>query len=155
MQETKSDSLVIGKDVSWVTMRDYFLRVITFKPFATIVGNEIQSAQSNLPYGILTVECLELNQEFVVYLSHKVDFRHLSKAFNQRGISEAEEVLVGDFASKRSGLTRIFAPFLPQLYVWICRRGHLERLVNDDWGGLTGEALAMAMIPLEMWEPPT
>jgi hypothetical protein len=97
---------------------------------------------------------MEMGTE-AVYLTHKEDFRQLWKAFNQRGVSEEEEVLVGDFASKRGGFTRIFAPFLPRLYVWICRRGHLERLVNDDWGGLTSEALAEAMIPLEMWEPPT
>ena len=155
MQETETNSPVIGKDVSWKAMNDYLLRVIKFTPLARVVGNEIQSAESNLPYGILTVECLELNQEFVVYLTHKVDFLHLWKVFNERGISEEEEVLVGDFASKRSGFFRIFSSFLPRLWVWICRRGHLERLVNDDWDGLTGEAWANAMMPLEMWEPPT
>lgn len=153
MQETNSERSVLGKDVPWKLVEDYLLRVVSFTPLGSVNGDRVHSARSTMPYAILSVECLELDKVFTVNVAHKVDFLHLWRAFNQRGISEDEEVLVGDFASKRRGFLRVFGSFLPRLFIWICRKGHLERVVNDDWGGLTGEAWAEAMMPLEMWEP--
>jgi hypothetical protein len=155
MSHSSYEHAVIGKDISWKEMSDSFLRIIKFTPLATVGGGEVQGAVSHLPYAIVEVECIELDQRFVILVTHKIDFLNLWKAYNQRGISEEEEVIVGDFASKRTGFIRVFGAFLPRLFVWICRKGHLERLVNDNWGDLYGEALAMAMLPLEMWEPPT
>lgn len=152
---TDSHNPVLGKDIPWKAVEEYIFRVRNFTPLATVKGDEIHPAGSNMPYAILSVECLELDKELTLHVNHKIDFLHLWKAFHERGILDGEEVLIGDFASKRRGFARMFGPFLPRLFIWICRKGHLERLVNKDWGDLTGEAWGEAVMPLEIWEPQT
>lgn len=155
MEKANLSNPVIGKDISWKIVQDYLLRVISFTPLATVSGSEVQSQSSSAPYAILIVECLNMNSKYTLYVTHKIDFLHLWRAYNQRGVSDSEEVLIGNFAQRRKGLSKLMGAFLPRLFVWICPKGYLERMINDDWGGLTGEARAMAMLPLEMWEPET
>lgn len=86
MSKELTTSMVIGKDIEWKELHDYnrtgLLRVSNFTRFATVEGNTVKAKSSVLPYGVLTVLCLEMDSELTHYVTHRIDFFHLSKAFD-------------------------------------------------------------------------
>jgi hypothetical protein len=87
---------VIGKDISWVEVakqnRSQLLRATHFTRFASIEGGKVKAMSLVIPYGDLTVECLELKSSFTLYIKHRLDFLHLCYAYDWCQNSEAQEI---------------------------------------------------------------
>ena len=108
---------VIGKDIPWKRVEGWGLRVTHFTAFASVKGNKVKAYSRTLPYAILTVDHGKLPSETKLYVTHKEDFRHLWQAYEERGISEDEWVVVYDFNPMRPRWRRLLAFGLPRLLV--------------------------------------
>jgi hypothetical protein len=198
MMSPSDKSGVIGKDISWKELATYnrsgLLRVVEFERLAKIEGDKVKALSLTMPYGVATVECLDSKWQFVLYITHKLDFIRLCNAYDLCSNPEEKEkvflernahlravmkrqwekgqeihplfwetreveVLVGDFKRTLARGMRgywgrkLFGRWLPRLYVWVCPKGYLERVVSDDRMGLSGEAHLEATRPLAEWKP--
>jgi hypothetical protein len=77
---------VIGKDILWdelgIHNKSGYLRATHFAQFASIEGDKVKAIFPAMPYGDLTVECLELKSSFTLYITHRLDFLHLCHAYS-------------------------------------------------------------------------
>jgi hypothetical protein len=93
-----SQFLVIGKDISWDELaknnKSGLLRAIDFGRLASVEGDKVKAWTSTMPYGILTVECLELKSSFTLLITHRLDFLHLCYAYDWCQNSEAQETVL-------------------------------------------------------------
>lgn len=99
MKDTEHGQLpVIGKDISWVELdkqnRSQLLRVTEFGRFASAEGGKVKAMSLAMPYGILTVECLELKSSFTLLVTQRLDFLHLWYAYDLCQNSKARETLL-------------------------------------------------------------
>lgn len=81
-----SQLLVIGKDISWDELakdnKSGFLRATDFGRLASFEGDNLKAVSLTMPYGILTVECLELRSSFTLFITHRLDALHLLCAYD-------------------------------------------------------------------------
>jgi hypothetical protein len=119
------------RDEDWRPLDGQICRVIAFTPLAgRVEGGEVKSSSWSLPYAAIRIESTALDQPTTGYITNKLDFRHLWEAFNVRGVSEDEEVLVIWNKSNLRRGTRWLARNMPGLVVWVCRESAYE-LIND------------------------
>lgn len=146
---------VLGRDIPWNTIDGELCRVVRFTPFGKVENNKVVAVSGAAPYAFLTVECKKLKQNCSLWVTHKMDFKHLWEAFEKRGIKEKEEVLI--FWSNRHYKYRffkIFSAFLPKMWVMICPKNTYEIKTNSDFQPeLTGEARFKATLPIVEWKP--
>lgn len=93
-----SEFPVIGKDISWDELakhnRSGLLRAIGFLRLASVEGDKVKAMSLTMPYGVLTVECLELKSSFAVHITHKIDFLHVWHAYELCENSKSREILL-------------------------------------------------------------
>lgn len=129
------------RDEDWRPLDGEICRVIEFRPMAgRVEGTEVKSSSRSLPYAAIEIESPALAEPTTGFITHKLDFRNLWDAFNVRGVTAEEEVLVIWNKSHLRRGTRWFARGMPGLVVWICRKPAFE-LINDptfrpELGGL-------------------
>ena len=83
-----------------------------------------------------------------------MDFMHLWKAFKDRGVRESEEVLIFWSKEHYNKLHKIFAAFLPRLWVMICSKGAYELMSDPGYKPeLHGEVRYKATRPIVEWKP--
>ncbi len=104
-----SQPLVIGKDISWDELAKHnkseLLRVTDFGRLASIEGNKVKASSPTMPYGILTIECLELKSTFTLLITHRLDFLHLCYAYDLCQNSEAQEIVLQNRAERFKSLS--------------------------------------------------
>lgn len=119
------------RDEDWRPLDGEICRVIAFRPMVgRVEGDKVKSSSRSLPYAAIEIESAALEEPTTGFITHKLDFRHLWEAFNVRGVSADEEVLVIWNKSHLQRGTRWFARNMPGLVVWICRKPAYE-LIND------------------------
>jgi len=100
---------VIGKDISWDELDKHnksgLLRATHFARFASIEGDKVKAGALTMPYGILTIECLELKSSFTLHITHRLDFLHLWYAYDWCQNSEAQEIVLRDRAERFQSFT--------------------------------------------------
>jgi hypothetical protein len=99
MEGTEHSQLpVIGKDISWNELakqnKSGLLRATDFSQLATVEGDKVKAISPTMPYGILTVECLELKSSFTLPITHRLDFLHLWYAYDLCQNSKAQEIVL-------------------------------------------------------------
>ena len=91
-----SEFLVIGRDISWDELAKHnksgLLRATDFGRLASVELDSVKAWTSTMPYGILTVECLEVKSSFTLLIMHRLDFLHLCHAYDWCRNSEAQEI---------------------------------------------------------------
>jgi len=137
---------VIGKDIPYETIEREFCRVKNFTPFAVIEAGKIKDISKFMPYAALSVESPRLPGEATMYVTHKLDFRHLWDVFQQRGVKAEEEVLIAYVPQKRKFLSGAWA----SLYIYVFPKGHLEEMHDKNFRPSNYEAWLM---PIAEWEP--
>jgi hypothetical protein len=99
---------VIGKDISWDELGKHnksgLLRATQFTRFASIEGGKVKTMSLAMPYGDLTVECLELKSSFTLYITHRLDFLHLCHAYDLCQNPEAREFSLQERAERFKSL---------------------------------------------------
>lgn len=101
------------------------------------------------------IECNKLQGKATLYVTHKLDFANLWKAYKERGIKEGEEVLVM-WSNKhyKSWLIKLASATMPKLWIMVCKKGAYELMTDKNFKPeLTGEARFLAERPLVEWKP--
>jgi hypothetical protein len=102
------------------------------------------------------LECRKLlGCKITGFITNKLDFLHLWKAFKERGIKSNEEVIVGwSVKHYNSWLYKILAFMMPKLWVMIYHKGAFELITDpNSKPELTGQARANAEVPIVDWKP--
>jgi hypothetical protein len=126
----EKDFLVLGKDITWLSIEGEALRITHFTPFATMDKGKIKSSSLTMPYAILSVESPKLPQEANIVVVNKVDFKNLWLVFQDRGINSNEEAIVCCVPFFRNILLKRLSNAMPRLHIYIYPKGHLEE-TND------------------------
>jgi len=145
-----SENLIIGKDISWGTIKEKVCRVKHFTHFARIEGGKIRDATNFLPYATLIIESPNLPQEASMPVVHKDDFRTLWDIFEQRGVSPEEEVLVFYSPFFRNRLLKFLSVFMPRLHIFIYPKGFLEETLDPNFRPTDPITWS---IPIAEWRP--
>lgn len=107
------------KDKDWSRIDSEPCKVITFTPLAIMKDGNVLCNSRNAPYASVTLECKKYPKKITGYIHHKTDFINLWSAFKERGIKQDEEVMI--FWSKKhyKSYAKIFAAFMPKLWITI------------------------------------
>lgn len=144
---------IIGKDISWNDFDGRACRVVEFYPYGKVESDQIKSVP-NFPYASLLVEIENLNQKAILYITNKVDFVNLWKAYKERGINKNEEVLLFWSNKHYKIWAKFFSVFMPKIWLMVCKNGAYELMINQNYEPkLKGEARALAIVPLAEWKP--
>jgi len=152
--QNNMSEMILVKDSEWCAIDGELCKVIKFIPWGSIKNGKISVLNKATPYASVVIECKKLPVETTGFICHKMDFIHLWKAFKERGTQESEEVLI--FWSKKhyNKLYKIFAAFLPRLWVMICPKGAFESMTDPNYKPeIQGEARYKAEKPIVEWKP--
>lgn len=148
------NSSILGKDIPFNIIDSEVCRVLEFNTHAKIENNNVK-AIPNFPYAFLTVECNKLQGKAILYVTHKLDFTNLWRAYKERGINKEEEVLV--FWSNKhykSPLIKLASAIMPKLWIMVCKKGAYELMTDKNYKPeLTGEARFLAERAIIEWKP--
>lgn len=126
------EKITLLKDEEWNLIDGEFCRVIDFCPIRSSVKNgKVIAMDTTTPYASLQLECKKISGEITGFITHKVDFINLWKAFRERRVGEDEEVLI-IWSTKhyKSKIFKIFSRIMPKLWVMIWQKGAFEVLNN-------------------------
>jgi len=122
---------VIGKDISWNELakqnKSGLLRATDFSQLATVEGDKVKAISPTMPYGILTVECLETKSSFTLLITHRLDFLHLWYAYDLCQNSKAQEIVLQNRAERFKSLSG--RDDFPSLYSRVWGTQEMEVLV--------------------------
>jgi len=148
------DEVVLLTDRDWSRIEGRACRVLHFTRFADVENGRVRSPSKTMPYGLIQLECDGLPEGTLGTISHRLDFLHLWKAFEERGVGDDEEVIVFWVKSDLKRYARLVSRVMPRLVVWICRKPAFELLTDLDFRPeLTGQARFEAERPLAEWKP--
>ena len=161
------------KDSDWATVDGQLCLVTAFTPMATVEDGQVVAVGTGRPYAAVSLRCGDFPDDITGFISHKIDFAMLWAAFYLRSavpgtrvdfrasdrqttspLHEDEEVwLVWTRRNYRGMAARVFSRFLPRLIVMVCRKDAFELATSNARPELTGQARAMAALPLITWTP--
>ncbi|MBU0998765.1 hypothetical protein KKG24_00430 [Patescibacteria group bacterium] len=142
------------KDGEWSAIDGEPCRVINFTPLVSIENGKIITPNKEEPYASVVLECKKVPNTIKGFIWHKMDFKHLWKAFKERDIQQNEEVII--FWSKKhfKSYAKIFSALMPRLWVMICQKGAFELMADpNSRPELQGEARYLAERPIIEWKP--
>lgn len=144
------------RDSDWVVIDGELCRVIDFVPMGLIKDGKVLALNKTTPYASVRLECKKFpGQKITGFITHKLDFVNLWKAFKERGVKPDEEVIIS-WSTKhyKNRLYKILSFIMPKLWVMVCHKGAFELITNPDLRpDLTGEARAKAELPIIDWKP--
>lgn len=142
------------KDSEWSTIDSEPCKVVEFTSFASVEDGKIIHSNTGTPYARVTLKCSKISGPIKGFITHKIDFLHLWKAFKERAVKKDEEVII--FWTKKHyklRLLKILAS-LPKLWVMICPKGAFKLMTDSKYKPeLTGEARWLAERPIAEWKP--
>jgi hypothetical protein len=104
-----------------------------------------------MPYGTFEIEEVnhqKLAEPMTAYIRHSMDFANFWEVFKVRGIVENE--VVGMFWTKKEykSFTKLLAPFLPRMIIWVLTEEGYRPWNNDYKPEFGGTERWAAMRPL-------
>lgn len=112
-------------DEKWSVIDGEVCRVTDFEDNVSF-GDKVN------PYASVIIECRKLPNKVKGFITHKIDFLHLQKAFNDPLIKEGldkqctEVIIIWTKKHYKNALFNLLSFSLPKLIVWICRREAYE-----------------------------
>ena len=153
--ENHERTITLLKDKDWSIIDGEPCRVMHFTPFASIKNEKIYYVNSTTPYCSVTIECKKLPFIATGFITHKVDFTNLWKAFKERGLNDKEEVIIIWTAKHyKTRLLKLMLATMPKLVVMICHKQAFEALTDpESLPDLRGLAWAQAIILIDKYKP--
>lgn len=150
-----NSEIILLQDRDWNIIDSEPCRVIDFNPIASFKNNKLYMPLK-MPYASINVESKKVNKIIKGFITHKVDFISLWKAFKERTIKGNEEVII--FWSIRNYKYKLLkflpSPLFPKLWVMICPKGAYELMTNPNYKPeLQGEARYNAEKSIVDWKP--
>jgi len=151
----QQENNIMRKDSDWSVIDGELCRVIDFTPMALVQNGKVVAPDTTTPYASVTLECKKIPNKIKGFVTHKLDFTNLWKAFKERGISDNEEVIIFWTTKEyKYKFLRAFSALLPKMWVMICPKGAFEIETDPTWKPeLTGEARFKAEAPIVDWKP--
>lgn len=146
---------VLRQDREWQSIDSKLCKVVSFDPSETSMENgRIVVADRATPYASLVLEC-EDGRRYKGFVTQKIDFANLWRAFRERGVSKNEEVIIAwSNTHYKYRWLKLFSVFLPKLRVMICPRGAFELMTDKNFKPeLSGEVRWNAQKPIIEWKP--
>jgi len=152
--EKDTKELTIIKNKDWNLIKDQWLRVIEFNPLAKIENGKIVALSLTTPYALIKAEGKNFPQKINVFITHKIDFTNLWKAFKENPLTENEEVLIICPGKSSKAVFKLFSAVMPKMVVMICSKDAFKLEADSNYKPeLTGEARWNAMKPIEEFKP--
>jgi hypothetical protein len=133
------------RDSDWAPLDGEICRVTTFTPFGFTKG---------MPYASVELESTLLVEPTTGFVTHKLDFQHLSEAFRRREGEPNTEVLI--IWTKRSlrRSAKLVSRFMPRIWVMLCRENAFELWTDQTYEPeLQGLERFRAAEPIAEWKP--
>jgi len=134
MSENENTNLIIGRDITWNELATKnpsgLLRVKDFNRFAEVNGNTVKAFSETFPYGVLTLDCLEMNSQLTFYITHRLDFLYVVKAYDWC-LNPEEQAKT--WAERETSFSKIYGPKVSfrEMYSRFYRTDKYEVLVGD------------------------
>lgn len=132
--------MILVKDSDWSPVEDRPCKVMSFAP------NGPNGARA-----IIALDSPNLPSDTAGAIFHKRDFENLQTAFAQGD----DTVVVVEWSKRHlTGLRKLFAPFMPRLFIMVFHPEAYELMANPNLRPeLRGEERFLAERPLMMLEP--
>ncbi len=133
------------RDSDWAPLDGWFCRVTTLRPFPTSKG---------YPYASVQVEAPPLTEPVTGFVTHKLDFEHLSEAFSRSEIEPDTEVQIVWTKKRYKRGVKLFARIMPRMEVRLCRKNAYELMYDETYEPeLRGAERVRAHLPIAEWIP--
>lgn len=126
-EKAQNQEIIFLKDTEWKHIDGELCRISEFLPMGSSVSNgEVVAPIRTMPYASISFDCTKISSEADItgFVTHKLDFANLWKAFNEHGIAEGEEVLfywtTKHYANK---VSRLLSLSMPKMVVMVCPKG--------------------------------
>jgi len=153
---TNQSKITLSSDSQWSEIDGELCLVLDFIPMGLIKNGKVIALNRKTPYASLHLECKKLpGYKITGFITNKLDFIHLWKAFKERHVKAGEEVIIGwSIKYYKNWLYKVLAFMMPKLWVMICHKGAFELMTDpNSKPNLKGEARAMAELPIIDWKP--
>jgi len=142
----------VGKDIPWETIPG-LCRVTHFLSMSTVKGKKVKAWSATQPYGLLSIEAPFLpTDDYLVRLAHQQEFLCAHAIFEERGVTDQEEVLFLHLEPTRVS-AKMVSKFMPKLYFYIYPKGTLENLYNPDGSESQSNVSLASLAPLAKYYP--
>lgn len=135
MDKKDDDIPIIGKHISWEELHTHcksgLFKVEHFTEFATVKNGKVKSISPVMPYGVLTVECMEIGSQFSLWVTHKIDFYNLWEAHRYRTNLKEYQKLLQERIRRFEDMAGDQLDQLGEIYNWLRNARHPEILVGD------------------------
>lgn len=129
--------VALVRDRDWAAIDGHVCRVKSFNPLARIEDGSIVCIDRAAPYALILMEVPGW-PETTGAITHRADFVHLWKVFNEIGVDDTVEVNVAWIKSRLRPPVSWLANFMPGLSVMICKSGAFELITTNSQPELTG-----------------
>lgn len=127
---------------------------------ATDFDDTISHLNKSMPYVSITIECVKLPNKAKGFITHKIDFLNLQKAFNdpliKEGLDKQYTEVIFTWTKKhyKNKVYSLFSHTMPKLIVMICPKGAFELMTDQNYKPeLQGEARFLAEKPIVEFKP--
>mgnify|MGYP001616216101 CR=1 FL=1 len=153
--QNNNTEIVLLRNSEWDTIDGRACRVVNFVPMgSTIKNNKFFAVTREILHAFVTLEVEGLSNNVTGYITHKIDFINLWKAFEETRLRKDMEVIIFWNKKHLKRLAKIFSLLMPRLWVAVCRKESFELMTNNDHRPeLTGVARWNAMKPMAEWKP--
>lgn len=136
------------RDSDWALLDGEMCRVTALTPMGFAKG---------LPYASIELESPKLTEPTTGFVSHKLDFEHLSGAFARRDSEPNTEVLITWTKKSYKRGAKLVARFIPRMIVWLCRENAYEMSTDQTYEPppelLQGMERWRYQMPIAEWKP--
>jgi hypothetical protein len=133
------------RDSDWAPLDGEVCRVTTLTPLGFTKG---------MPYASVALDSTLLAEPTTGFVTHKLDFEHLSEAFSRRESEPNTEVLICWTKRHLRRSAKLVARFMPRMWVMLCAENAYELITDQTYKPeLDGLERFRAQEPIAQWKP--
>jgi hypothetical protein len=105
------------------------------------------------PYASIEIESPSLPEPTTGFVTHTLDYQHLSDAFQLHETNPETEVLIIWTKKNLKRSAKLFARFMPRMWVMLSRAESYEVMLDSNYQSASGLTVSEASIPIADWKP--
>ena len=142
------------RDSDWEPLDGEVCRVIEFTPLAgRMEGTKVKSS-SMWAYASIELESPVLAGPTTGFITHKIDFKHLSEAFSRSENEPDTEVLIFWTRQHYKPGVKLFGRLMPRMWVMLCHKNAYEVWTDEAYRAeLDTSEQVRARTPIAQWKP--
>ena len=137
--------MALLRDSDWAPLDGEICRVIRLTPMGFAKG---------MPLASIEIESPVLPETTTGFVNHKLDYEHLTEAFRRKETEPDTEVLIIWTKKFLKRSAKLFAPFMPRMWVMLCPTNAYELWVDPTLRPeLDAEERVRAQDSIADWKP--